>query len=201
MIRSAKRFAAIIVTMIILSNTVNGQATMPDILLKGSVREQLNYLNEKTLIYEGYRAIREDMFQIIKNNALDSLQKARNTISLSAGKIGLLNNRIDSLGKSLNSTKQELLEMTRTKNAITILGITLNKNLYNSITWIIIAGLAFMLVVGYLAFRRSHTITRNTKMEYTALKEEFEQHRQKSRLEREKMSMDHFKEIQKMRKI
>lgn len=58
-----------------------------------------------------------------------------------------------------------------------------------------------MLVVGYLAFRRSHTITRNTKIEYTALKEEFEQHRQKSRLEREKMSMDHFKEIQKMRKI
>lgn len=199
--RSAIRFAVIPLIMMLFSSEGSGQTTMPETLVKGTVKDQMNYINEKTMIYENYRAIREDMFQMIKNNAIDSLDRAKKGISIFEGDIKTLNNRIDSLKNSLISTKEELSEMTRTKNAITILGINLNKKVYNSIMWIITASLAALLTIGYLAFKRSYTITRNTKREFNELKEEFEEHRKKTRLDREKMSMDHFKEIQKMRKI
>ena len=49
---------------------VSGQTTMPDVLLKNTLKEQLNYLEERTRIYEDYRAIREDMFQKVKGNII-----------------------------------------------------------------------------------------------------------------------------------
>jgi hypothetical protein len=199
--RSVLAFTAFTLVLAILPAEGSGQTTIPEILVKGTVRDQMNYISEKTLIYENYRAIREDMFQLMKNNAIDSLEKAKKNISAIEVSLKEQNNRIDSLNSLLESTREELREMTRTKNEITLLGFSINKNLYNSVIWIILAGLVFLLLVGYLAFKRSFIVTRNTRNEITDLKNEFEEYRKKTRLEREKMSMDHFKEIQKLRKI
>jgi tRNA threonylcarbamoyladenosine modification (KEOPS) complex Cgi121 subunit len=199
--KSGVKFA-VIVAIIVFSNTRGiSQTVFPEILLKGTFQEQMNYLEEKTRIYEDYRAIREDMFQRIKNNAIDSLTKAKNKISGFMALTGNLNVRIDSLNSNLNATKMELAETYRTKNAISILGIKMEKTLYNTIMWIIVAGLAFLLVIGFLAFKRNRTITLTTKKELKELREEFEAYRKKTRLDREKMGMDHFKEIQKLKGI
>jgi hypothetical protein len=193
---------AIIVAVIILSSARGiSQTPFPEILVKGTFQEQMTYLEEKTRIYEDYRAIREDMFQRIKNNAIDSLTNAKNKISGYATLTGSLNLRIDSLKSNLNATREELKEVTRTKNSISVIGINLDKNLYNTIMWLIVAGLAFLLVIGFLAFKRNRTITLTTKKELNELKEEFEAYRKKTRLDKEKMSMDHFKEIQKLKGI
>jgi hypothetical protein len=173
---------------------------MPEVLDKGTLTEQMNYLEEKTRIYEYYRAIREDMFQKMKDNAIDSLTQAKSRITGYIGLTGTLNSRIDSLRSSLNTTREELDETIRTKNQISVLGIGLNKTAYNTIMWIIVAALLFMLATGFLAFKRNHVVTVNTKKELNELKAEFEEYRQKTRLEREKMSMDHFKEIQKQKR-
>ena len=45
--------------------------------------------------------------------------------------------------------------MTRTKNSIKIIGLEINKTSYNSIMWIIVAGLLAVLAVGFLAFKRN----------------------------------------------
>jgi hypothetical protein len=177
------------------------QPLMPEVLVKGTLQEQLNFLEEKTRIYEDYRAIREDMFQKIKNNSVDSLTKAKSKISGFVKLTNNLNVRIDSLNSSLNVTKEELKEISRTKNSINVIGIKIEKTLYNTIMWMIVAGLAFVLVIGFLTFKRNRKITLNTKKELKELNEEFEAYRKKTRLEREKMSMDHFKEIQKLKGI
>jgi hypothetical protein len=199
--RSALALAAITLVLAILPTAGNGQTAVPEILIKGTVRDQMNYISEKTLIYENYRAIREDMFQLLKNNAIDSLEKAKKSISAIKSTLMEQNNRIDSLRNILTSTREELREMTKTKNEITFLGISINKSLYNSVMWIAMAGLVFLLLVGYLAFKRTYIVTRNTRNEINELKNEFEEYRKKTRLDREKMSMDHFKEIQKLRKM
>jgi hypothetical protein len=174
---------------------------MPEILVKGTIQEQMNYLEEKTRIYDDYRAIREDMFQKIKNNSGDSLTKAKSRISGFVKLTWNLNVRIDSLNSSMKVTKEELKEMSRTKNSISVIGIKIEKTVYNTIMWMIVAGLAFVLVIGFLTFKRNRRITLNTKKELKDLNEEFEAYRKKTRLDREKMSMDHFKEIQKLRGI
>jgi hypothetical protein len=159
----------------------------------------MNFLEEKTRIYEDYRAIREDMFQGIKKNTIDSLTKAKSRISGFVKLTGSLNVRIDSLNSNLKITKEELKEISRTKNSISVFGIKIDKALYNNIMWLIVAGLAFVLVIGFLTFKRNRTITVNTKKELKELNEEFEAYRKKTRLDREKMSMDHFKEVQKLK--
>jgi hypothetical protein len=191
----------VIIAALIVSGATRGicQTIMPDVLDKGTLSEQMKYLEEKTRIYEDYRAIREDMFQKIKKNSVDSLTKAKNRITGFVTLTGNLSSRIDSLNNSLNVTKEELKEISRTKNSMSIFGIKLDKIAYNSIMWTIVAGLVFLLVVGYLTFKRNRVITLNTKKELKELREEFEEYRKKTRLDREKMSMDHFKEIQKLK--
>jgi hypothetical protein len=199
--KSALIFALIAVMAVSTSTRGVSQTVMPEVLVKGTLQEQMNYLDEKTRIYDDYRAIREDMFQKIKNNSVDSLTKAKSKISGFVKLTGTLNVRIDSLNSSLNVTREELKEISRTKNSISVIGIKIEKTVYNNIMWMIVAGLAFVLVIGFLTFKRNLTITLNTKKELKELNEEFEAYRKKTRLDREKMSMDHFKEVQKLKGI
>jgi hypothetical protein len=193
------KFAMIIAVIVFGTGRGICQTAIPDVLDKGTLTDQMKYLEEKTRIYEDYRAIREDMFQKIKKNSVDSLIKAKNRITGFVKLAGNLNSRIDSLNSSLNITKEELKEVTRTKNSISVLGMKLDKIAYNTIMWTIVAALLFLLVIGYLTFKRNMVITLNTKKELKELREEFEEYRKKTRLDREKMSMDHFKEIQKLK--
>jgi hypothetical protein len=196
---SGIRLLSVLVIFTIFWMKSAGQTAVPDALNGGPLTEQMKYLEEKTRIYENYRAIREDMFQKIKINTIDSINSAKSRITELVAITRIMNSKVDSLNKSLGETKDELDKMTRTKNSISVLGIEINKVTYNSIMWIIVASLVFLLLIGFLAFKRNLTLTRNTRKDFDELKTEFENYRQKSRLEREKMSMDHFNELKKLK--
>ena len=193
------RFILIIVIIVVSIPAGMGQTTMPEMLENGTLPEQMNYLQEKTRIYEFYRAIREDMFQKIKKNALDSLSSAKKEIAKLIILSTQLNSTIDSLNSSLEATKNKLDEVTRTKNSIRVLGMEVNKFGYNTVMWIIVAGLATLLVMGFLAFKRNLIVTKNIRKDLDDLKTEFEAYRKSSREAREKMSMDHFNELKRLR--
>jgi hypothetical protein len=179
--------------------TGNAQTAMPDMLQNGTLKEQMDFVQEKTRIYEGFRAIREDMFQKIKGNALDSLKAAKTEIK------GLKNNtrtlflKIDSLNASVGTIRADLEQMTKTKNSISLMGIEINKKGYNAVLWTIIVALAGFLTFGFLAYQRNHNVTAHTRKECEELKKEFEAYRKASREAREKMSMTHFNELKKLR--
>ena len=178
---------------------VKGQTTMPDVLNKNSMKEQLNYIEEKTRIYENYRAIREDMFQKLKGNISDTLYSANNKIAVLKNTTSALNSTIDSLKTLYATTNASLEDVTRSKNSIKVLGIEVNKQSYNTVMWTIVAGLIAVLVLGFLVFKRNMAITHNTKKELLDLKNEFEAYRKTTREAREKMSMAHFLELQKLK--
>ncbi len=190
-----------VTVIIILTGTIKsiGQSPMPEILEQGTIREQMNYLEERTRIYENYRAIREDMFQMIKRNAVDSLLKVQGQVTILAGMNKNLLARIDSLTISLTDTKSLLAEAVSTKENIGVLGMNLNKTAYNSIMWVIVGILLSLLALGFLVFKRNLTVMLRTKKDLDELKIEFEAYRQKKRIEIEKMGMDHFNEIRKLK--
>jgi cell division protein FtsB len=175
------------------------QTTIPEVLENGTLREQMNYISEKTRIYENYRAIREDMFQLIKRNAVDSLSKAQGRITMLAMMNRNLVARIDSLTTDIDVLETKLDEAVSTKESIRVLGMNINKNAYNSIMWIIIAILLFLLGFGFLIFKSNLSTMLRTKKELEELKVEFETYRQKKRIEIEKIGMDHFNEIRKLK--
>ena len=193
------RSVLIIVILIMVTGKGNGQATMPDELNKNTLKEQMNYIWEHTRIYENYRAIREDMFQKIKGNVSDTLSAAKSTIVRLNNLTSTLNHTIDSLNTTLETTKTGLEDITRTKNSIRLLGLEVNKLIYNTIMWTIVAGLVAILVIGFLVFKRNLSVTINTRKEFRELKDEFEAYRKTSREAREKMSMDHFNELKKLK--
>jgi hypothetical protein len=178
---------------------INGQTAMPDELIKNSLKEQLNYIEQRTRIYENYRAIREDMFQKIKGNVSDTLLADKSKIAGLSIMTSSLKHDIDTLNTILETTKIRLEEITRTKNSIRVLGIEVNKLTYNSILWTIVTGLIVILAIGFLIFKRNLSVTLNTKKELRELKDEFEAYRKTSREAREKMSMDHFNELKKLK--
>lgn len=185
--------------LIIFAEIGYGQTVMPPELSNNSIKEQLNYLEQKTRIYEFYRAIREDMFQKIKINVNDTLAAAGNSNMLLRAERSVLKSNIDSLTALLETTKVSLEEMTKTKNSIKVLGLEVNKTSYNSAMWIIVAGLLGILAIGFLAFKRNLIVTGNTRKELEDLKNEFEAYRKTTREAREKMSMAHFLEIKKLK--
>ena len=193
------KYALITIMLLLSASTLICQTTIPEILQKGSLNEQFDYLEERTRIYENYRAIREDMFQLVKKNSSDSLATARKSINSYIIQARDLNSQIDSLDKLLASTRDELNEAVRTKNSIKLLGINVNKHSYNTIMWIITGFLGFLLVSGFIAFRKNISITSKTKKELEDVKDSFEEYKKKTRLEREKISKEHFDEIRKLK--
>jgi chaperonin cofactor prefoldin len=178
---------------------VTGQAAMPDVLIKSNLKDQLNYLEEHTRIYDSYRAIREDMFQKLKVNISDTLNKTNSKIAGLNKTKSVLNLTIDTLRTNLESTKSRLEEMTRTKDSIRVIGIEVNKLAYNRVMWTIVAGLVAALLIGFLIFKRNLSTIFNTKTEFKELKDEFETYRKTSREAREKLTMDHFNEIRRLK--
>lgn len=178
--------------------TAVGQ-TMPSELTSSPIQEQIKYLEDHTRIYENFRAIREDMFQKINRNFMDTLSLERNRI------IGLkkltadLNSKTDSLNALLNTTRVDLEEATASKSKISVLGMNLNKSVYNSIMWTIIAGLIVLLVLGFLVFKRNLNVLVRTEKDLQELKDEFEEYRQTSRLAREKVEMENYRMLQKLK--
>ncbi|MEE4214864.1 MAG: hypothetical protein V2I34_07330 [Bacteroidales bacterium] len=193
------RYILIIAFMLMIFYNGYGQRTLPDELLTNTIEGQINYIEERTRIYENYRAIREDMFQKINSNILDSLNAYRNEISDLNNRITSLNNANESLQNTLDETESSLDEVTRTKNNISLFGLEINKIAYNSLMLIIIASLIVLLVIGFMIYKRNMFMTNKTREDLENLKDEFEEYRQSSRRAREKMTMDHFKEIQKLK--
>ncbi|HJZ40404.1 MAG TPA: hypothetical protein VJ203_08575 [Bacteroidales bacterium] len=190
-----------VITAIVLAGTVrsNCQSDLPEVFKEETISEQLKYLEEHTRIYENYRAIREDMFRIISRNTNDTLKNAKTRINGLILHTAALDSRIDSLKNSLEVTQTELTEMTSTKNSISVLGLEVNKVAYNSFMWTIMAVLVFLLAVGFLSFKQNRAVTLRTKKDLNKLKEEFEEYQKKTRIERERMSIDHFNEIKKLK--
>jgi hypothetical protein len=190
---------SIFATIVIMVINLNAQTILPDELTKGSIKAQINFLEERTRIYENYRAIREDMFQKINGNFLDSLSADKNRIGGLNNLISALNHTNDSLNTLLKTTKVLLDEVTSTKNNIRVLGKDINKVTYNSIMWTIILCFIVLLAVGFLVFKRILFLKISTGKDLKELKAEFEAYRQSSRIAREKIEMDHFNEIKKLK--
>jgi len=172
---------------------------MPDVLSGGTLGEQVSYIKERTRIYDNYRAIREDMYQKLTGNLIDSVNLLKEEINDLSKNRRSLQSRIDSLGLALNGSINELEQVTATRNSIRFFGMEINKIAYNALTWTIILALAALSGILAATLKRNLSATNAAKKEVIELREEFEAYRKSSREAREKMSMEHFREIRRLR--
>jgi hypothetical protein len=194
-------FKHVLVFSIVLFTVIkaNGQTAMPSELSGSTIQEQINYLEKHTRIYEGFRAIREDMYQKITRNFLDTLTAEKGRVAALENLKAGLNTKTDSLNALLATTRAQLEETTTSKNSIRVLGLEIRKGVYNTLMWSIVGALVFILILGFLIFKRNLVVLLRTEKDLKELKDEFAAYKQSSRLAREKLEMDNFRAIQKLK--
>jgi len=193
------KFVPLFLTLLLINflSPVNGQGRTWEVMDTASLVEQLNYVHERTLIYENYRAIREDIFQKIRTNAVDSLSAAKGEISDLNHMLASTNSKVDSLQEALINMNEELDTAIKNKDSLVFLGLQTNKLTYNTIMWSVVIVLAVFLLFLFLVFKRDHAVTVHTRRDLEEIKAEFEAYKISSRERYEKLVVSHHNEIQK----
>ncbi len=186
-------------TLFVFHLFAQDQPRTPDVMSTGTMEEQMEYLQQRTNIYNNFRAIREDIFLKMKKNTLDSLAAAKKEIIDLEKRAETIKKEKDSLNSLLGKTREELDDAVENRDNLVFFGIPMNKILYNTIMWGIVLGLSALLVMLMLLYKRNSIITRQTRKEITGIKEEFEAYRKSNREKMEKMVVDHFNEMKKLK--
>jgi septal ring factor EnvC (AmiA/AmiB activator) len=167
---------------------------------KGTIESQFKYIYDQSYTFEIYKSVRISWFQTLKSHVLDTLKSIKKELKSSQKLVEAKDVQMDSLKSELEKTKQNLATTTKEKNSFELLGILMGKNAYNSIVWLIILGLAGLLLFFVLLFKRSNSVTSQTKKDLSEIKEEFETFRKRSLEREEKMARKHLDELNKYKK-
>ncbi|MDX1828352.1 MAG: tRNA (guanine-N1)-methyltransferase [Lutibacter sp.] len=154
----------------------------------GSVKNQFNYLIEKSNRYQNYKVVQYNWLQKLKRNVEDSLVKSQKEIIVNYQTINKQKATIDSLQASIKSSNRNIETLTNEKQSISFLGMQIKKATFKSILFFIIGVLALLLAFFISKFKQSNSITQHTKETLKELENEYNEHRTKA-LEREQKVM------------
>ncbi len=181
-----KLFSLIIVLTLsgALANSLAQETKTKPSLDNGTIESQFNYLITKSNRYEAFKVVKESWLYKIKKNVSDSLNVLQTNLKETQQRETANQNEIQSLNSELEQTREKLTGAIKEKNSIRFVGAPMNKNGYKSLVWTIIAGLTAGLVILFLMFKRSHSVTTRMKNDLEEIREELEAFRRRA-LERE----------------
>lgn len=158
-----------------------------------SIPEQFNYAIDKSSNFQDYKVIKQAWMTKLKANTIDTLSALKSNFSTVKAQLDQKSATIEGLRTELSNAQTGLLE----KNSFSLLGIMLSKAAYDSIMWSIIIGL--LVALGFLAaaFKRSYSVTAQTKKDLNEAKEEFESYRKKALKSKEEAVRQLYDEINK----
>lgn len=149
-----------------------------------SLKSQFDYVFEKSSSYEQYKVVKISTYNLLKKNSLDSIGGYKSELSDKYKEIKTLNATVQEKDAKIKELSDNLTATTNTKNSMQFLGMDVAKGAYNSIMWGLVFGLVAIAIVLFLMFKRSNSVTSETKQRLNEVEEEYESHR-KSALKRE----------------
>lgn len=165
-----------------------------------TLEQQLDFLTRKTRVYDGFRAIREDVYQKSNKNAIDSLNLQKLEVARLNSELNERAFEIETLNTNLSRTKNERDQAIRTKDSFVFLGMEIQKGLYNTIMWIIVLVLLVGSIFLFFLFKRSYAVTTQTNKTLKTLQDDFEEYRKSSREKYEKLVISHHNDLMKLKK-
>ena len=171
------------IALLIIASSVFSQ-TNKKFIDTGSVKNQFDYLINKSNRYQDYKVVKSNWLFKLKSNVADSLSTSKIEISNNYSLINSQKNTIDSLNTTLNNSESKINSLNVEIQNISFFGIQFKKPIFKTILFSIITILAVLLIFFITKFKRSNSITTQTKLALKEVEEEFEEHR-KIALERE----------------
>ena len=146
-----------------------------------SLQVRYDELMQKSETYEQFKVIRTTRLDALWGEVQDSIRVYQRRLSSAAVETDRLSSKIDELEGELTQIKTNLDETEAQLGQISFLGADVNVTLYHTIVWAIILALAVLIVIVYGMFLRANAVTRTTSNDLAALKDEFEQLKERSR--------------------
>lgn len=162
---------------------------------KGSIESQFNYVLYKSEKYEDYKLVRSWWLYTLRSQVLDTLKALHENLRNTQNHLSAKNTEIDSLITVIQTVNDELDIAVKEKSSMKLLGIKIDKIIYNSILWLIIAGLIVVLLIFVILFKRSNTVTVKTKSELTEIRNEYEDYRKRALVREQQIVRQLYDEI------
>jgi predicted PurR-regulated permease PerM len=191
-----RRILLAALVIIIAHGNINAQKPY---ISDASIEEQLEFVESEASSWQQYVMIFDTWFSRLKTNINDTIKDKNSTISRLESTIVSKDSTITALNNQLEKSNKELQQTISEKDAFSFLGMNMAKSLFISI--VIFIFFVLLTITGMAAFmlQRSNMSARRIKKELEKTKNEFEDHRQRSRQKYEALVIQHHKEIQKLK--
>lgn len=150
----------------------------------GTIENQFEYITSKSNSFQEYKVVKKTWLSKLEANILDSINQMKTELAEMHSAEASRAEEIAEMQASTEAAQKELQAAIDSRNAISFLGIQTHKNIYNTIMWGLVLGLAALLLFFIYRFRRSHAITAEAVKDLEETRQEFETHRKRA-LERE----------------
>lgn len=172
-----------VITLFFITTTAISQ-TNRKFIDTGSVKNQFDYLINKSNRYKDYKVVKIDWLRKLSSNVADSLSESEIEILTNYSLINSQKNTIDSLNTILINSEKKISSLNTEIQTISLFGVDFKKPFFKTMLFLIIGILVVLLSIFITKFKRSNTITIQTKLTLKEVETEFEEHR-KIALERE----------------
>ena len=174
------------VALLMLSSAQLTAQRNADGLETGTLQEQFTFLATKSNRYEQYRVVPTTWLNTFWSHVSDTLQQQQSKIAADQQTMNDQLTQIKTLNTSAEALNAKIAELEKTKDSMSLLGLPINKITYNSVMWLLIAGLLGGLVTYIMRFNNANAVTKKTIARNVGLQEELDNQR-KRMLEKEQV--------------
>ena len=154
-----KPLSLLVIFFLITINTYS-QKTKKETL---TISEQFDEVFRISTNYKENKVIRKTIFQNLRNNALDSIERIHKELQLKNQRNNFLKDSLQTIKKELGNLNSDLKLIINEKDTIYLFGIKLSKFIYKIIIWITILLLIFMLSYSLYEYKNSFLVTSQAK--------------------------------------
>ena len=154
-----KPLSLLVIFFLITINTYS-QKTKKETL---TISEQFDEVFRISTNYKEHKVIRKTIFQNLRNNALDSIERIHKELQLKNQRNNFLKDSLQTIKKELGNLNSDLKLIINEKDTIYLFGIKLSKVIYKIIIWITVLLLIFMLSYSLYEYKNSFLVTSQAK--------------------------------------
>ena len=154
-----KPLSLLVIFFLITINTYS-QKTKKETL---TISEQFDEVFRISTNYKENKVIRKTIFQNLRNNALDSIERIHKELQLKNQRNNFLKDSLHTIKKELGNLNSDLKLIINEKDTIYLFGIKLSKVIYKIIIWITVLLLIFMLSYSLYEYKNSFLVTSQAK--------------------------------------
>ncbi len=154
----------------------------------GTIKSQFDYMKKKSSNWQDHEVIKVNMINKFGANVQDTLKSFRSRLKDSKALVGKQNSEITTLKADMQKLQNQLDATIKAKDSMKLFGAELPKGTYNTIMWVIILGSLAVAGICFMLYKRSNTVTVETKTTLEEVREEFDTHRKNALVREQKLA-------------